>query len=126
MAFTYDPTSTIGRIRLLISDTDSKDFMFSDEELSAFLSMEEDNLYLAAAAAFGTIMRSRALLSKSIQREGYSSSEHALSELREIVKDLEQKAVSQGGIQTTEFATSGEIFEAYRPGWRSENDEVTE
>lgn len=127
MAFTYDLTNDIGKVRLMISDTVSTDYIFTDEEIQAFLSMQENNLYLTAAQAYGTIIRSRALLSRAVSREGYSSQEHALSELRQLVKDLEQQAITAGGIQTADFKITDEHFEGYRPGYRDLNgDPVVE
>jgi hypothetical protein len=121
MAFSYDPTTPLGYVRLLISDVDPKEYTFSDAELTAFLNQENQNVHLAAARAYGTITRSRALLSARIQREGYSSQEQALSDLRQLVKDLEELANTSGGLQTADFSVTSEHFEGYRPGWRNVN-----
>ena len=54
MAFTYDPGSSRGRVRLLLSDTDTADAtkqIFTDAEIDAFLSIESNEIYAAAAAA---------------------------------------------------------------------------
>lgn len=54
MSFTYDPTTARGRVRLLLSDTDASDStkqIFTDAEIDAFLAMEGNELYAAAAAA---------------------------------------------------------------------------
>jgi len=43
--YTYDPTDTVGKIRLLIGDTDivpTTDAHFSDEEITAFWTMATD------------------------------------------------------------------------------------
>lgn len=52
--WTYDTTTNIGRVRLLIGDTDivpTTDAQFSDEEITAFLAMASDSLRLAASLA---------------------------------------------------------------------------
>ena len=122
MAFTYDPTTNLGYVRLLISDTDASSYTFTDEELTAFLAKQEQNVYLAAAEAFGSIVRARSMQSKSISREGYSSSEYSISELKSMIEDLKQQAITAGGLQSTELGLTDDHMESYRPGWRSVND----
>ncbi|KKM04014.1 hypothetical protein LCGC14_1768620 [marine sediment metagenome] len=54
MAHTYDVTTDIGKVRLLIGDTDitpTTDAQFSDEEIQAFLTMASSSLLLAASYA---------------------------------------------------------------------------
>ncbi len=54
MAYTYDVTNEIGKVRLLIGDTDitpTTDAQFSDEEIQAFLDLSSDSLLLAASYA---------------------------------------------------------------------------
>jgi len=52
--WTYDVTNNIGKVRLLIGDTDivpTTDAQFSDEEITAFLTMASNSLLLAASYA---------------------------------------------------------------------------
>lgn len=54
MAFTFDPTTARGKVRLLVADTDTvteANQVFSDAEIDAFLSLEDNEIYAAAAAA---------------------------------------------------------------------------
>ena len=54
MAHTYDLTTDIGKVRLLIGDTDivpTTDAQFSDEELQVFLTMASGSLLIAAGYA---------------------------------------------------------------------------
>lgn len=54
MTATYDLTDNIGKVRLLIGDTDvtpASDAHFTDEEISAFLTMADDSVNIAAAIA---------------------------------------------------------------------------
>jgi len=48
--FTYDTTTDIGKIRLIISDKDEDDYHFEDAELQVFLTAE-GSVNLASAAA---------------------------------------------------------------------------
>ena len=53
MAFTYDPTTNRGKVRLFLGDTDtatSANQIFTDAEIDAFLSIESSEVYAAAAA----------------------------------------------------------------------------
>ena len=54
MSFTYDITSgnTRDDLRLLISDTKQETYVFEDEELDKFLSLEGGDVYMSAAMAF--------------------------------------------------------------------------
>lgn len=54
MAHTYDVTTDIGKLRLMIGDTDitpTTDAQFSDEELQVFLTMATGSLLIAAGYA---------------------------------------------------------------------------
>ena len=54
MAFTYTSGTARGRVRLLVSDTDTADAtkqIFTDAEIDDFLSIESNEVYAAAAAA---------------------------------------------------------------------------
>jgi len=49
MAFTLDPTTDRGKVRLLVFDTDSTSYIFEDTEIDAFLEQNSDSVWLAAA-----------------------------------------------------------------------------
>ncbi len=55
MAFSFDPTSDRGKVRLYCHDTTDGtygiDFDFSDADVDAFLEQESDSVWYAAAAA---------------------------------------------------------------------------
>ena len=51
MAFTYDTSTDIGKLRLYLGDTTEAEAVFSDEELAVFLS-GTSNLFLAVARAY--------------------------------------------------------------------------
>lgn len=63
MAFTLDPTTDRGKVRLLVGDTDTATVanqIFTDAEVDAFLDLEGNNVYAAAAAAASSIAASSA------------------------------------------------------------------
>lgn len=66
MAFTYDTTTDTGKIRLLIFDTDSTNYVFEDAELAVFYDIEGDSLKRAAALALETMASNEAFVQKVI------------------------------------------------------------
>lgn len=69
MSFTYDPTSDVGKVRLLITDTQVSNpalQMFSDYEIQAYLDLET-TVFEAAALALDTIATNEALVQKVIK-----------------------------------------------------------
>lgn len=69
MAFTYDPTTLRGQVRLIIHDTNTGDLtaqFFQDEEIDAYLSLHDSDARLSAAEALDTIASSQVLLLKKV------------------------------------------------------------
>jgi len=61
MAFTYDSTTSRGRVRLLVGDTDTAvaaNQIFEDAEIDAFLALADSDVWGAAAAACRSIAAS--------------------------------------------------------------------
>lgn len=71
---TYDfvPTTDVGRVRLLTNDT-SAPWVFSDEEVQAFLDLEGGNVKRAAAQAIDTNADNEALASKVLRTQDLST-----------------------------------------------------
>lgn len=64
---TNDPTTVVGKIRLLISDTNLDSPTFTDTSLTGFYAMSGSNVRLAAAQALDAIATSEVLVSKVIR-----------------------------------------------------------
>ena len=62
-----DFTTDAGRVRLLLNDVDESSFVFSDNEITAFLALEGDNVKRAAAQAIDTNADNEALASKVLK-----------------------------------------------------------
>lgn len=89
---TLDPTTTIGQIRLLITDLDEVSPLFSDKQIQAFLSLEGGRVRRAAAQALDTIATSEALISKVIRTLDLSTDgAKVAAELRARAKGLRQQ-----------------------------------
>ena len=66
MTFSYDPTTEVGKVRMLIPDRVEENAVFSDEEIAAYLEMNEANVRRAAAEALETIASDEAMTLKVI------------------------------------------------------------
>jgi len=64
--FTYDTSTNAGKVRLIIMDKNSGDgnYIFEDDEIDAFLSMESNIVLRAAAMALEAIAGDEALVIK--------------------------------------------------------------
>lgn len=79
------------QVRLLIGDTESE--IFSDTELTSFLSMNKESVKRAAADALDTIASSEALLSKKITTQDRSTDGPAVADaLRKHAEALRGRA----------------------------------
>ena len=67
MAFTYDPTTDRGKVRLLITDIVSTDPCFQDDEIDTFLTLAAASVFKAAALGLMTIAINEVLVSKRIK-----------------------------------------------------------
>ncbi len=83
--FSYDPTTDIGKIRLLIADTDEDSYDFEDDEITAANDMSV-NIYYASAVLLRSLAANRARLSVSVKRGTMTD------DLTDISKDLKDLA----------------------------------
>ena len=110
MSFTYDTSTNIGKVRLLIRDKDSSNYVFEDEELSLFLDMADGNTYLASAFALRNMATSEAKLvqkykvgTKSVDK---GNKVKTLLELADKYESMANQVV--GGIVDSEVVFSEE------------------
>lgn len=101
MAFTYDPTTDRGKVRLLIHDTDTADVdnqFFSDAEIDAFLSMNNQDVWLAAATGLDSLAADQAMTLKVMRILHLQTDGRAMAQaLRDQAKQLrEQHETAQG------------------------------
>lgn len=91
--FTNDPSTSVGIVRLLISDVNSVSPMFSDTSITAFLGMNASNVRLAAAQALDAIATSEVLISKVIRTQDLQTDgAKVAAELRAQAKTLRDTA----------------------------------
>lgn len=67
MAFTYTLSTDAGKVRLMVPDNNASSYVFEDDEIDAFLSLEYSNVRRAAALALETIASNEAYVLKVIE-----------------------------------------------------------
>jgi len=87
MAYTYDISTDIGKIRLIISDKDIADCHFTDEELQVFLT-DEGSINLAAAAALESWAAAYALNASTERIGDYSYAQSISKNMLELATKL--------------------------------------
>jgi hypothetical protein len=101
--FPPDYATAVGQVRLLIPDTeqlldpsgtyDHGEYIFSDPQIQAFLSLYSNNVKRAAAQAKLVLATSEALINKVIRTADYNTDGAKLgAELREQSKQLQAEA----------------------------------
>jgi hypothetical protein len=101
--FPPDYATAIGQVRLLIPDTeqlldpsgtyDHGEYIFSDPQIQAFLSLYSNNVKRSAAQAKLVLATSEALINKVIRTADYNTDGAKLgAELREQSKQLQAEA----------------------------------
>lgn len=105
MTFTYDVSTSTGKVRMLIPDRDEQNVIFQDDEIQAFLSLNDSSVKRAAAEALETIASDQALTLKVISLMDLSTNGASLATaLMARAKQLRESAD-----QTD--AEDGELFD---------------
>ena len=80
-AFTYDPATLIGKVRLFSTDTFADDFVFSDAELQVFLDTFSGSPMLAAAFAIDLIATDAAKVAVITKNDSQTTDPSKMPEL---------------------------------------------
>jgi hypothetical protein len=105
LTFTYDLTTSRGKVRLYAQDTVTANAIFIDDEIDAFLTANSDNVYLAAADALDIIAANQAYVLKVITNNGLSTNGASVAAaLRETAKTWRDKALSGLGSSSSGIA----------------------
>jgi hypothetical protein len=90
-----DPTTTVGTVRLLATDTYEHNPLFTDAEISRFLSLAGSNVFKAAAMAVERMAISEALISKKITTQDLQTDGPAVADaLRKLAAQLREDAAT--------------------------------
>ena len=96
MTFTYIPGTPIGLVRLLCTDRDPDNEIFSDEEIAVFLDLNGQDVRLAAADALDQIAASQALILKYIEVNGLKTNGQAVANaLHQQAESLRARAAAE-------------------------------
>jgi hypothetical protein len=94
--YTTSPLGTRDFVRLMVSDTDSTNPIFQDEELDALLSRNSGDPRLAAADALDALANKYAMNAISYSVTGFSMNRTAIAaQLRSQAKQLRDVAMSE-------------------------------
>lgn len=132
MSFTYDPTTPLGKVRLLIPDTDSANVIFSDQEITAFFEIQQMqfqssmffsppggrnlpsspvSLLRVAALAIGVIASNQAKLSQITQiLDVHLAPDKAAQQLREQAREYRTIDDEAGAFAIIEQCATGWAF----------------
>jgi len=116
MGFTYELSADSGRVRLLVPDNDSANYIFDDDEIDAFLALEGD-VRRAAALALETIASNEALTLKvirllDVQTDGRAVSDALLKRAAALRKQADDTDMAAGGA----FDVAEMVFDDF--SWR--------
>lgn len=108
MSFTYDLTTDIGMVRLLVPDRDQAVPVFQDEEIAAFLSLE-GGVYRAAAMALETVASDTAATLRvtrtlGLEVDGAKASDALLKRATALRGQAESADQASGLFDVAEFA----------------------
>lgn len=118
----YDPATPAGQVRLLISDT-GPDEVFTDPEISAFLTLNGSSVKRSAAQALETIAADEALTSKVISANGLSTNGAATADaLRQLAASLRADSLADDTTSATmlplySFPDPTDPIDLRVPGW---------
>ncbi len=132
MSLPYDPTTPLGKVRLLIPDTDATNYIFSDAEIQAFFEIQQMqfqtsmyysppggrnlpsspvSLLRVAALAIGVIASNQAKLSQITQLlDVHLSPDKAAAQLREQAREYRCIDDEAGAFAIIEQCTTGWAF----------------
>lgn len=79
MSYSADPTTDIGKLRLLCTDRRADNVIFQDEDYTALLTLEGNNLKRTAALALETIATDQVLVLKVMTTLGLSTNGQAVA-----------------------------------------------
>ncbi|KAA3645331.1 MAG: hypothetical protein DWQ07_12750 [Chloroflexi bacterium] len=117
MAFTYDPTTPRGLVRLLIHDTDdvtAANQIFQDNEIDAFLNLEGDNVKRAAAQALMSIAAKEALILKVMKLLDITTDGAKLANsLREQAKQWREEADVDEAAAGDDFDWAEPVYDVF-------------
>lgn len=107
MSFTYSLSTDIGKVRNLVGDTTQASAQLSDEEISAFLSQSQSNIFASAALACRALATRHALKATSKSAGNYSENKSGIYKAYlDMAKNFEELALSDPADAQVEIITT--------------------
>jgi len=125
MAFTYDVTTSRGKVRLLARDTVKTTAVFSDAEIDAYLSLAAEDVLLGAALACeGKYARQVAFSGVTVG--GYSVSSGTADGWQKLAEFLKTLAYERSGGVSAELDWDAETAAAHMDNYALRGSEQPE
>jgi len=99
----YDLTTNIGKVRLVIGDTDITNEAFTDAEITYFLTENSNNISLAAADALEAWMAKYATSPDSEKIGDYAYTQKIVDKMNKLRNELRAK------VESAPYQTYGEM-----------------
>ena len=104
---TYDITTSVGKVRLMIGDTDTTNEVFTDAEITYFLTLNSSNLNLAAADALEAWMAKYTTSATNERIGDYSYSQDIVNKMNKLRNELIAKVNSTPVFEMSQMDLSG-------------------
>jgi len=108
MSVTYDITTLVGKVRLIIGDTDITNNVFTDEEIEYFLGENDGNINLAAADTLEAWMAKYATSPDSEKIGDYAYTQKTIANMNKLRNELRTKVESTPYLTWSEMDLTGE------------------
>jgi len=102
----YDLTTNIGKVRLIIGDNTATE-VFTDAEITYFLTANSNNLSLAAADALAAWMSKYATAPDSEHIGDYAYTQKIIANMNKLQTELREKDASSPVLEIAEMDLSG-------------------
>lgn len=103
MTVSYDLSTLVGKVRLIISDKNINNAVFTDEEITYFLTENSNNINLAAASALDSWAASYATNADSEKIGDYAYTQGITKKMTDLAASLRAKDASAPVIDWAEL-----------------------
>ena len=108
MTTTFDITNNVGKVRLKISDNVTDSYIFSDEELTYFLTANSDSIRLASADALEAWAATYAANADSEKIGDYAYTQKIIANMKSLAKSLRDQEEAYPIFEMSEMDLTGE------------------
>ncbi len=115
MTATYDITTNVGKVRLVTGDKDLTDVIFTDEEITFFLSENSSSINMASAMLLEAWAAEYGVSADSEKIGDYAYTQKIVDKMLNMAKNLREKAISEPAgafaeTSVTDFAARDIIY----------------